>query len=266
MNSSFLKWAGGKKWFISHYGKLFPKTYDRYIEPFLGGGIVFFYLEPQKALLNDINKELIITYKVIKNDPNNLLEILKKMEKKHCKEYYYKIRETKPTEDIKIAARMIYLNHTCFNGIYRVNPRGEFNVPIGTLNNVIRDNDNYEKRSKLLKNVKFYNDDFEYIIDKAAKGDLLFCDPPYAIKEGNVFVSYNKKDFMFDDQIRLAKAIDRARKRKVKIIMTNVNHKSIKELYDKTKYKLIEVKRNCTIAGNIKGRNEYKELIIITNI
>lgn len=142
MNSSFLKWAGGKKWFVSDYANLFPKEYNRYIEPFLGGGIVYFYLEPKKAILNDINNELIITYKVIKNKPLELLTLLKRMEKKHCKEYYYKIREEKPDTEIKIAARMIYLNHTCFNGIYRVNPKGEFNVPIGTFHRVVRENDN----------------------------------------------------------------------------------------------------------------------------
>lgn len=246
--------------------KSISNEYDRYIEPFLGGGIVYFYLEPKKAILNDINNELIITYKVIKNNPLELLTLLKKMEKKHCKEYYYKIREEKPDTEIKIAARMIYLNHTCFNGIYRVNPKGEFNVPIGTFHRVVRENDNYEDRSNILKNATLKNCDFEKIIDKAIEGDFLFCDPPYAIKKGSVFVSYNKVEFTFDDQIRLAKAVERARNRNVKIIMTNVNHKSIKDLYDKKKYKLIEAKRKCTISGNNKGRNEYKELIILANI
>lgn len=267
MNSSFIKWAGGKRWFVSKYNYLLPDDYNTYIEPFLGGGAVFFYLEPEKAILNDINGELIITYKTIKKSPKELINKLKMHSNMHNKEYYYKIRSKEYKNDIDIAARMIYLNRTCFNGIYRVNPSGNFNVPIGSYNSVIREDDNFEKRSKLLKNAKLTNYDFEKVIEMAKKDDFIFCDPPYAIEENNHFVSYTKNLFSYNDQKRLAGALARAKKRGVKILMTNVNHKSIKRIFPKRDgYKWVEVERKCNISGINQGRKIFNELIVTANI
>lgn len=266
LNSSFLKWAGGKKWFLTQYSDLIPQEYNTYIEPFLGGGSVFFYLEPKTSILNDLNKELIITYKAVRDNPEKLYNLLMKMKNRHNKRFYYKVRASEPKGNLEIAARMIYLNHTCFNGIYRVNRDGKFNVPIGTDNKIISDDDKFLERSRILKNTSIKCEDFENIIAKAKKGDLLFCDPPYAIRDKDVSISYNKTQFTYNDQIRLATAIEKAQHRNVKIIMTNVNHISIKKLYDKTKFKLIDAERHCMISGLNKGRSLYNELIITANI
>jgi DNA adenine methylase len=132
----FLKWAGGKRWLIKQCPSIFPEKYNTYIEPFLGSGSIFFFLEPKKAILSDINKDLINAYKIIKNTPDELYDILKEYHANHSKEFYYNIRDSEFSDDIHRAARFIYLNRTCWNGLYRVNRKGKFNVPIGTKTNV----------------------------------------------------------------------------------------------------------------------------------
>ena len=266
--NSFIKWAGGKRWFIKKYAdKFLPKEYNNYIEPFLGGGAVFFYIEPKQSILNDINKELIITYRVIKNRPLELVKKLKYHQKHHSKEYYYKVRDKEYNNVVDIAAKMIYLNRTCFNGIYRVNPEGKFNVPIGSYNMVIREDDDFLYRSKILKKAKLLNESYENIIKRAKKGDFIFCDPPYAIKEKRIFVSYTKELFTYEDQIKLSEVLSDASKRGVKILMTNTNHESIKKLYKNERgFNFYVVKRKCNIAGNNKGRKVFEELIVTANL
>lgn len=232
----------------------------------MGGGSVFFYLEPKTSILNDLNKELVITYKAVRDNPEKVYNLLTKMKSRHSKRFYYKVRESEPKSNLEIAARMIYLNHTCFNGIYRVNREGKFNVPIGTDSRIISDDDKFLERSRVLKNASIKCEDFENIIAKAKKGDFLFCDPPYAIRDKDVSISYNKTQFTYDDQIRLALAIEKARCKNVKIIMTNVNHISIKKLYNRSKFKFIDAERHCMISGLNKGRSMYSELIITANI
>lgn len=267
MDSTFLKWAGGKNWFIRKHADLFPKEYKRYIDPFLGGGAVYFYLEPSKAIVNDINSELITTYQAIKEDWSKVEKELKKHSKNHSKEYYYKVRSNRPQTPHTIAARMIYLNRTCFNGIYRVNREGSFNVPIGSKTTVLLPTDLFEERAFIMRGTKFKNEDFEKVVNLAKEGDLLFCDPPYAVQdEDNHFVGYTKNLFNWSDQVRLANAIERARLRGVKIILTNVNHKSVRELYDDNLYKLIEDTRFSSLSGRSSGRVQYKELIVSANI
>lgn len=267
MDSTFLKWAGGKTWFIRKHADLFPTEYKRYIDPFLGGGAVYFYLEPSKAIVNDINTELITTFKAIQDDWKSVETALKKHAKNHSDEYYYKVRGMAPQRPYTIAARMIYLNRTCFNGIYRVNRQGEFNVPKGSKNTVLLPTDKFEERSMIMKGTKFINEDFEKIINMAKKDDLLFCDPPYAVQdEDNRFVGYTKNLFDWDDQIRLALAIDRARKKGVKIILTNVNHPAVCALYDKNHYILMDDTRFSSLSGQATGRLQYKELIVTANL
>jgi DNA adenine methylase len=128
----FLKWPGGKRWFVTHYADLIPRAFGRYVEPFLGSGAVFFHLKPKKALLADSNSELIETYKAVKHDPDSVLAHLRRHHRDHCHEHYYQVRDAMPRTPTTRAARFIYLNRTCFNGIYRVNLDGTFNVPIGT--------------------------------------------------------------------------------------------------------------------------------------
>lgn len=267
MESTFLMWPGGKNWFIRHQSYRLPKEYNTYIDPFLGGGSVYFFLEPKEAILSDVNKELITTYTAIKKDWKKLNEILKRHAKNHNDEYYYDVRSQRPKEMCSIAARMIYLNRTCFNGIYRVNRNGDFNVPRGSKNTVFTGNEHFDQRSKLLKHAKIYCCDFEKTINKAQEGDFLFCDPPYAIKEEQSFVGYTKALFNWKDQERLADALERAKNRNVKILMTNVNHDSVRELYENREgFVLEEISRYSSISGKQKGRKQYSELIVSANI
>ena len=267
MDKTFLKWAGGKNWLVRNYQHLFPNEYNRYIDPFLGGGAVYFYLEPEEAILSDINSELITTYLAIKDEWEDVYRYLRKHNKNHSSDYYYYMRNMSTRRGYTKAARMIYLNRTCFNGIYRVNSKGKFNVPKGTSNTVLLETDDFQRRSELLQSANILCQDFQITIDISEEGDLLFCDPPYYINENNGFIGYTERLFNWNDQVRLAEALHRAKNRGVKIIMTNVSHKSIRELYDGIDgYCLEEVERYCSISGNAKSRQKYKELIITANL
>lgn len=267
MQKSFLKWAGGKNWFINnHYDKL-PINYNTYIEPFLGGGSVFFRMEPERSILSDTNRELILTYKAIRNKRIKLYETLKIHSENHSREYYYQMRESVFTRSVDIAARFIYLNRTCFNGLYRVNKDNKFNVPIGTHNNVLHETDMFKERAKLLKKAKLFVCDFETTINLSSEGDFLFCDPPYTVQHNsNGFVSYNEKLFSWEDQIRLSQALIRAKDRGVQIILTNANHESVRNLYINEGFLLEPVSRYSSVSGKKESRTQYEELIISANI
>lgn len=258
----FLKWAGGKRWLVAQHLSIFPSSYNRYIEPFLGSGAVFFSLRPKKAILSDTNKDLINTYSAIKADWRKVLSTLKKHHKNHCKEYYYQIRSSKPKPESSQAARLIYLNRTCWNGLYRVNLKGEFNVPIGTKTDVIMETDDFAKVSELLKNAILVNSDFEYVVNQANAGDLLFIDPPYTVRHyQNGFIKYNEKLFSWNDQERLSECLKRAKKRGASIVLTNASHRSIRKLYEDS-FILETVKRSSIIAADPSNRKQSKELII----
>ena len=267
MENTFLTWAGGKNWFVRYQNHRLPNQYNRYIDPFLGGGSVFFYMEPELAILSDINNELITTYKAIQLDWRKLNTKLQIHSRNHSDEYYYTVRAKHPREITSIAARMIYLNRTCFNGIYRVNRQGTFNVPRGSKNTVFTGQEEFEQRSLILQNAVLRSCDFEETIDEARENDFLFCDPPYAIRKEQSFVGYSQNLFNWDDQVRLANALQRAKQRGVKILMTNVNHPSIRALYEnRDGFILDEVSRYSSITGTSGGRRQYSELIVSVNI
>lgn len=257
----FLKWAGGKRWLIPHAESLFPASFDRYIEPFLGGGAVFFHLKPNSAILADINCELIDTYKAIRDDWRLVINHLKRHQKKHSNQYYYEIRASKPRSPATKAARMLYLNRTCWNGLYRVNLRGEFNVPIGTKDTIFLDSDNFPALADLLQGVKLACRDFEWAIDQATEGDFIFIDPPYTVKHNlNGFIKYNETLFAWKDQIRLRDAVDRAVRKGAKAVVLNAAHDSVRELYGA--YRQIELSRASVLSGKPEGRGLYGELAI----
>ncbi len=267
MENSFLKWAGGKTWFVKHQAHRVPKQFNRYIDPFIGGGSLFFYLEPNEAIISDLNEELITTYQAIRDDWNGVQSRLRTHANQHDENYYYRVRDQRPRTPVTIAARMIYLNRTCFNGIYRVNASGKFNVPKGSKDTVLRGDEKFEERSIILNRAEINHCDFEVTIDRAEEGDFLFCDPPYAVREEQSFVLYTRNMFDWDDQIRLANALIRAKNRKVKIIMTNVNHPEVRALYvNEEGFVLDEVSRYCGIAGRGGKRQQYSELIVSANI
>lgn len=258
----FLKWAGGKRWLTKNHSYLFPEAIEKYIEPFAGSAAVLFHLQPKEALLADTNKELIHAYIALKQNWEEVYHFLEIHQKSHNKEYYYKMRSSDPTNMFENAAKFIYLNRTCWNGLYRVNLKGKFNVPIGSKTNVFLPTDKFKEISDFLQNVTLKVQDFELTIDMAKHDDCIFIDPPYTVKHNlNGFVKYNETIFSWDDQIRLNKAIKRAAQRGAKIILTNANHESIKCLYEGIG-EHIHLERSNVMAAKPECRGKYKELIV----
>ncbi|MDP2386992.1 MAG: Dam family site-specific DNA-(adenine-N6)-methyltransferase [Bacteroidota bacterium] len=260
----FLKWAGGKRWLTTRPIDIFPDHVEtkRYFEPFLGGAAVFFHLQPTGGYLSDLNVDLINAYTTIRDNWEDLVDVLFKYDKKHSVDFYYEMREKKPRVSLLQAARFIYLNRTCWNGLYRVNKNGQFNVPIGTKTKVLSTEDNFQELSLLLNTMSIESCDFQNTIDKARSGDFVFIDPPYTVKHNlNGFVKYNEKIFSWQDQIRLKDSVSKAIKRGAFVLILNANHISIKELY-KGVGKTIELERASVIAGNSSARGRYTELAI----
>ena len=258
----FLKWAGGKRWLVQRYDNILPEKYDAYYEPFLGSGAIFFNVQPKRAILSDTNKELIETYLVIRDDWRSVLDRLLKHQEYHSTSYYYKIRATSPKSPISRAARFIYLNRTCWNGLYRVNLKGIFNVPKGTKTTVVFPDDNFEAIARVLKNCVIISEDFATVIDRAKKNDLIYVDPPYTVKHyNNNFLKYNEKIFSWHDQIRLAKTLHEAHRRGVKITMSNADHECIKKLYNDFK-EIHIISRYSVIAADSSKRKHTTELLV----
>lgn len=257
----FLKWAGGKRWLVANYKDSIPNFDGKYVEPFLGSGAIFFYLKPKTGILADINAELITTYNAIKDTP-----ILVQNEINFLKEEnpdYYTIRSWRPETSYEQAARFIFLNRTCWNGLYRVNSDGEFNVPVGSKSIIDYPEDDFETISKALRNITIRQNDFKRTIGAARQGDLVFADPPYTVRHNhNGFVKYNEKIFSWDNQVELSKSLTRAAERGCKIMCTNANHESIKELYDPEIFRIREVSRYSPISSKSETRNNYQEIII----
>ncbi|MCK4100851.1 Dam family site-specific DNA-(adenine-N6)-methyltransferase [Acinetobacter radioresistens] len=258
----FLKWAGGKRWFVKSHIEAIPESFKNYLEPFLGGGSMFFALSPDNAILSDFNSNLINCYISLQRQPIKIKELLIIHHKLHCKEYYYQIRATYFDDPYERAAQFIYLNRTCWNALYRVNLKGQFNVPIGTKTNVILDTDDFEKVSKVLSHAKIVTCDFEETIDQASKDDFIFVDPPYTVKHNNNgFVKYNETMFSWDDQVRLALSLKKAHQRGAKFLMTNAYHQSVIDLYQNN-FDLTKVSRHSVIASESSRRGIYDELMI----
>jgi DNA adenine methylase len=262
--SPFLKWAGGKRWFIASQASLLPKQFNRYIEPFLGSGAVFFFLCPERAILADSNPELIDTYLAIKQNWRLVYRYLRNHGQMHSRSYYYRIRDSKPRSRASRAARFIYLNRTCWNGLYRVNRAGVFNVPIGTRSKVIFEDDRFDRVSDALQRAELHSSDFENVIDMAKDGDFIFADPPYTIRHNNnAFIKYNEKLFSWQDQVRLLEALERAKDRGAKIVLTNANSEEVRKFYRKN-FKSLVVSRHSLISARAETRRMCEELVIFT--
>lgn len=258
----FLKWAGGKRWLVNSFPDLLNLSFNRYIEPFLGSAAIYFHLAPRYAILSDCNRELVETYQTIKDDWQRVQTELRKHQRNHSKRYYYYMRQSRPRTPHTSAARLIYLNRTCWNGLYRVNLRGEFNVPIGTKKNVLLDTDDFLTISKLLENAELRVSDFEPVLDEARRNDFVFVDPPYTVKHNlNGFIKYNEKLFSWDDQKRLRDSVIRAKARGATIIISNANHPSVRELYKGIGTQII-LTRSSVLAADSGNRGKYQELVI----
>lgn len=272
-----LKWAGGKSWLTKNHPNIFHSEksldarsgfkksvkFNSYVEPFLGSGAVFKYLSPQKkSTLADINSELICFYNSLKTEPEELYSITKEHMKNHSKNYYYTVRSNKYSENIDIAARFLYLNRTCFNGIYRVNSKGEFNVPIGDTKNFSFSKKDFIECSQLLKNCNIVKQDFTVTINEAKKGDLIYADPPYiTIDNKSSFNMYSKNQFNWNSQKKLADILESKNKEGVLIIVSNINDKNIKKLFlKKNGWRHLTFNRANVMSYNSGGK-EYKEVL-----
>ena len=258
----FLKWAGGKRWLVDRHADVFPEFEGRYFEPFLGGGSVFFHLSPNASVLSDMNTHLIECYQQIRDDHETVVKLLEEHQKNFNKNYYYEIRSTKFIDKNERAAQFLFLNRTCWNGLYRVNLKGEFNVPIGTKSTVVFKHDDFAAVAARLKNTTLVQCDFEDTIDVASEGDFVFVDPPYTVKHNfNGFLKYNERIFSWEDQIRLKNSIVRATNRGVKILISNAAHASVRELYSELG-KMIELERGSVLAGKKEARGIVQEILV----
>ncbi len=260
----FVKWVGGKRSIISELVGRLPKTFNNYYEPFVGGGALFFEIADKlkSAYLSDTNIDLVITYNVIKKDLPKLIELIKIHAQNHNESYYYRIRDKHSIQDpIEIAARLIYLNKTCYNGLYRVNKKGEFNVPIGSYTNpTILQEKNLSACNKALQSVKIEYQEFDHI--KPIKGDFVYFDPPYHPTSETSFTTYSKLDFTEKDHIRLAEFFLKLHKIGVKLMLSNSNTKFIKELYKNNAFKVEIVHAPRFVNCKPKGRKDVQELLI----
>ena len=270
----FVKWAGGKTQLIKKLLSYAPKHFNTYYEPFVGGGALFFALAPKNAVINDINQELMCVYKCLKDTKkyNKLISLLNEHEKNHNEDYFLKIRnmDRDPNysnlDDSIRAARMIYLNKSCFNGLYRVNSKGLFNVPSGKKIKVNTfDRENFDKLKNYFKSndIKLLSTTFENAVKTAKNGDFVYFDPPYDdIEEKKVFNSYDTSSFNWDMQVKLANCFKELDKKGVLVMLSNHNTKRINELYKDFNIKVVNAKRMINSKGT--GRGDVQE-VIITN-
>ena len=268
----FVKWAGGKRQLIPQIRERMPEKYNDYYEPFVGGGAVIFELLPANALINDINKALINTYKTICNEPDDFLKEVNRLDNdmwEDGKKYYYSIREhyndklMRSEYDVELAALFVFINKHCFNGLYRVNGKGLFNVPYNNSRRFSVDEDVIIATSEYLRGLTIIDGDFEQACKNAKKGDFVFIDSTYAPLNPTSFESYTKEGFDIESHKRLAKLYDELTARGCYCMLTNHNTELINELYGNKDYKIdvVSVKRMI----NSDASNRVGEEVIICN-
>lgn len=261
----FVKWAGGKSQLIAQYASLFPNKYKVYHEPFLGGGAVFFYLKPHQSVLSDLNQDLIECYTVVKTQLETLLIVLRKFRGKHGKQFFYHLRRIfndHKLTSVERAAAFIYLNKACYNGLYRVNRKGEFNVPFGDYKNpAIYDENNLRAVNSLLKSVKLLVVPFENVLRNTTRGDFIYLDPPYfpLTKTAN-FTSYTKDTFLEKEQLALAEVFRALDKRGCKVMLSNSDTPFIKNIYKDYRIVTVAAKRAINSKGTRRGK--ITELVV----
>lgn len=269
----FVKWAGGKRQILDKLIKYVPEDFNTYYEPFVGGGALFFELSPKNAVINDSNEELINVFRCIKDEEKltKMSNELNHHEANHSEEYYYKIRNIDRDKnkfnrlsDYKRAARTIYLNKACFNGLYRVNSKGEFNVPFGKklkVNTYEGQNIGIIHAYLNFNNIKILSIDFEEAVKDAKEGDFIYFDPPYD-SDTSTFNSYTEDGFSKDEQIRLSNVFKNLSDRGCYVMLSNHNTILINELYKDFYIHKITAKRNINSNGKKRGKVEE---VIITN-
>ena len=268
----FVKWAGGKRQLLPQIKERMPEQFNNYYEPFVGGGAVAFELLPEKAVVNDINKSLVNAYRQICDDPDAFLEAINKLDNdmwEDGKAYYYSLRELyndkmmKAEYDVELAALFVFINKHCFNGLYRVNGKGLFNVPYNNSRKASVDEKSIREISEYLKKVTILEGDFEAAVESAMEGDFVFIDSPYAPLNPTSFESYTKEGFDIESHKRLADLFDDLTARGCYCMLTNHNTDLINELYGNKGYRIdvVSVKRMI----NSDASNRVGEEVIICN-
>jgi DNA adenine methylase len=265
----FLQWVGGKREMIEKYPTLIPQKFNSYHEPFLGGGAMMFHVAADQAFLSDYNSELIATYKAVASNVNTVISILRELKKRHSKELYLAVRSIdRSSEEFakfsneEIAARLIYLNQTGFNGVYRVNKKGQYNVPIGSsLNRLICDEHTLKIASKFIKNYSFSVGDFSLSLNNIKQNDFLYLDPPYdPVSEYSDFTRYTKAQFGVEDQQRVFKLFEDASLRGCLVMLSNSDTELIRDLYKQ--YNIYTVHSSRNLNSDASKRGNVNELAI----
>jgi DNA adenine methylase len=269
-----LKWAGGKRQLLSEIKKQLPRDINNYTyyEPFIGAGAVFFELQPRKAIINDVNSQLILTYMTIKNNVEELIQHLEKYKNKNDAECFYKIRnldrdiiEFNKLTNVEKSARLIFLNKTCFNGLYRVNSQGLFNVPYGRYKNpTICDENGLRQISNYFNNneIEILNNDFEFAVKNVDKNSFVYLDPPYHSPYKTNFTGYVSNGFDEKEQERLRDLVIRLTNRGVKCLLSNSDTDYIRKLYNHNFFDIISVQAKRLINSNSSGRGNVNEVLI----
>ncbi len=259
---AFLRWAGSKRQTLSHILSVLPEHHGTYYEPFLGSGALFFLLQPPRAVLSDTCLELIATFRALRDDVEAIIRHLTPLRPR--KRLYYRIRNNRSTERFQRAAEFLFLNKACWNGLYRVNSLGQFNVPYGLpKTDFIADFENLRACSRALRRrgIRLRRSDFEDSLDDARAGDLVYLDPPYVTRHSNNgFVDYNEVLFSWKDQQRLARVARRLAAKGVRIVLTNANHREVLDLYPG--FASREFQRSSTLASDATKRGSVRELIL----
>lgn len=263
MARPIIRWAGGKSQLLHELMKHVPLKYDSYYEPFVGGGAMFFALKPEISVLSDSNGELINTYTVVRDNVEDLIRVLPSY--RNDKEFFLEVRSFNPMEmsDLERAARFIFLNKTCFNGLWRVNSKNVFNVPFGNYKNPkICDAGTLRLASKALQGVNLQATYYQNVIleDSVSENAFMYLDPPYLPVSDTSFVAYSKKGFGLKDHEQLADSIDQLTEKNVKVLLSNSDTSWVRERY--SEYRVIEVKAKRSINSNGKGRGKVSELLI----
>ena len=260
----FVKWAGGKRSIIDELVHRLPTTFNRYWEPFVGGGALFFEIHPRltSAILSDYNWDLMVAYNAVKRDPLSLIAKLEVHAIRHGKAYYYKVRKRRKIQNaIERAARFLYLNKTCYNGLYRVNRKGEFNVPMGSyLNPEIVQRENILACTAAVATARLEYREFDTITPEA--GDFVYCDPPYHPVNSTSFTKYTELEFGEAEQQRLRQFALQLHQRGVKIMLSNSDTPLIRDLYRGAPWRLATVRAPRNVNSKPDGRSAVTELII----
>jgi DNA adenine methylase len=261
--SPLFRWPGGKRWLVPRLLTLVPPTFGRYFEPFFGAGALFFSLNPETARISDSNSDLMDCYRTIRDEPSSVALTLQEMP---CdRETYYKTRASKPTNEIDRAARLIYLTTLAFNGIYRVNLRGEFNVPYSGRDHADMGSAAVLSRyAEALGHAEITSGDFEHGLEGARSGDIVYLDPPYTVAHShNGFLKYNDRIFSWHDQQRLAAVAAELARQGCHVVISNADHESIRDLYPS--FRKHRVRRTSVMAADKERRGAIGELVL-TNV